>query len=298
MNDDTSSHEPEIRHGYAQVGDVRLHYAECGGGGRLVVLLHGFPECWYSWRHQLKALGARFRVVAPDMRGYNLSDKPGRVEDYRMNRLVDDVTGLIRHFGAREAAVVGHDWGGAVAWAVAQYYPDYVRKLASLQVPPPAVWRKNLTLKQLLRSWYMFFFQLPTLPEWLMRRDDFARLGRMLRATSRPGTFSDKEIEVLKAALREPGAVTGGINYYRANLRAFLGRRRGDREIRKHERVRVPTLFIYGERDFAILPETVAGVADYVDAPYTELRLGRSNHWVQQEAPAEVNAALLKFLEE
>ena len=296
MVDEQTSPAPEISHGYAQVGDVRLHYAECGAGERLVVLLHGFPECWYSWRHQLQSLGAHYRVVAPDLRGYNLSDKPGRDEDYRMQRLVDDVTGLIRHFGAREAAVVGHDWGGAVAWAVAQYYPDYVWKLASLQTPPPAVWGKNLTLKQLLRSWYMFFFQLPAVPEWLMRRDDFARLGKMLRATSRPGTFTDEDIEVLKSALREPGAVTGGINYYRANLRAFLSRGFGDRQIRRHERVRVPTLFIYGERDFAILPETVAGVGDYVDAPYTELRLGRSNHWVQQESPAEVNAALLGFL--
>ena len=298
MSEAASNFEPEIRHGYAQVGDVRLHYAECGEGERLVVLLHGFPECWYSWRHQLKALGQRFRVVAPDMRGYNLSDKPARVEDYRMKHLVDDVTGLIRHFGAREAAVVGHDWGGAVAWAVAQYYPDYVWKLASLQTPPSAVWGRNLTLKQLLRSWYMFFFQIPSLPEWWMRRDDFARLGKMLRATSRPGTFTDRDIEVLKAALREPGAVTGGMNYYRANLRAFFGHGFGERKIRKHERVRVPTLYIYGERDFAITPETVAGVADYVDAPYTELRLGRSNHWVQQESPAEVNAALLNFLED
>ncbi|HWS86148.1 MAG TPA: alpha/beta hydrolase [Pyrinomonadaceae bacterium] len=298
MSEDPSNLEPEIRHGYAQVGDVRLHYAECGEGERLVVLLHGFPECWYSWRHQLKALGRRFRVVAPDMRGYNLSDKPGRVEDYRMQRLVDDVTGLVRHFGAREAAVVGHDWGGAVAWAVAQHYPDYVWKLASLQTPPPAVWGRNLTLKQLLRSWYMFFFQLPTIPEWWISRDDFAGLGQTLRATSRPGTFGDQDIEVLKAALREPGALTGGINYYRANLRAFLSRGFGGRQIRPHERIRVPTLFIYGERDFAILPETVAGVGDYVDAPYTELRLGRSNHWVQQESPAEVSAALLKFLED
>jgi pimeloyl-ACP methyl ester carboxylesterase len=296
MVDEQTSPAPEISHGYAQVGDVRLHYAECGAGERLVVLLHGFPECWYSWRHQLKALGTRYRVVAPDLRGYNLSDKPGRVEEYRMKRLVDDVTGLIRHFGASEAAVVGHDWGGALAWAVAQYYPDYVWKLASLQTPPPAVWGKNLTLKQLLRSWYMFFFQLPSIPEWWIRREDFAGLGRMLRATSRPGTFTDEDIEVLKSALREPGAVTGGINYYRANLRAFLSRGFGDRQIRRHERVRVPTLFIYGERDFAILPETVAGVGDYVDAPYTELRLGRSNHWVQQESPAEVNAALLGFL--
>jgi epoxide hydrolase 4 len=296
MHDDNSNPQTDIRHGYAQVGDVRLHYAECGEGERLVVLLHGFPECWYSWRHQLKALGGRYRVVAPDMRGYNLSDKPSRVEDYRMPRLVDDVTGLIRHFGAREAAVVGHDWGGAVAWAVAQYYPDYVWKVASLQTPPPAVWARNFSFRQLLRSWYMLFFQLPAIPEWWIARDDFAGLARTLRSTSRPGTFSDADIEVLKEAARRPGALTAAVNYYRANLRAFLGRGFREREVRPHERIRVPTLFVYGERDFAILPETVAGVADYVDAPYTELRLGRSNHWVQQESPAEVNAALLNFL--
>lgn len=296
MTDEHEAGDPQIRHGYAQVGDVRLHYAECGEGERLVLLLHGFPECWYSWRHQLKALGARYRVVAPDMRGYNLSDKPDRVEDYRVPRLVDDVTGLIRHFGAREAAVVGHDWGAAVAWAVAQHYPDYVWKLAALQVPPPAVWAKNLSLRQLLRSWYMFFFQLPRVPEWWIRRDDFEGLGKMLRATSRPGTFADADVEFYKSALKEPGALTAAINYYRANLRAFLTRRPKG-EMRTYERVRVPTLFVYGERDFAIIPETAAGVADYVNAPYTELRLARANHWVQQEYPAEVNAALLSFLD-
>ena len=298
MSDALSNLESSVRHGYAQVGDVRLHYAECGSGGRLVILLHGFPECWYSWRHQLAALSARFRVVAPDLRGYNLSDKPADVADYRVSRLVDDVTGLIRHLGAREAAVVGHDWGAGVAWAVAQHYPDYVWKLAALQVPPPAVWAKNLSLRQLLRSWYMFFFQLPSIPEWWVARDDFAGLGRVLRSTSRPGTFTDEDIAVLKSAMREPGALTASINYYRANIRAFLkgGFRR--EEFTKQERVRVPTLFIYGERDFAIVPETVRGVADYVDAPYTEVRLARANHWVQQEYPSEVNAALMSFLEE
>jgi epoxide hydrolase 4 len=298
MTDEQDADDLPIRHGYAQVGDVRLHYAECGEGSRLVILLHGFPECWYSWRHQLKALGRHYRVVAPDMRGYNLSDKPDRVEDYKVKRLVDDVTGLVRHLGHREAAVVGHDWGAAVAWAVAQHYPDYVWKLAALQVPPPAVWAKNLSLRQLLRSWYMFFFQLPRIPEWWMRRDDFAGLGKMFRATSRPGTFTDEDVEFYKSALKEPGALTAAVNYYRANLRAFLARRPGGGGIRTHERIRVPTLFIFGERDMAILPETAAGVADYVNAPYTELRLARANHWVQQEYASEVNAALLSFLEE
>jgi epoxide hydrolase 4 len=298
MTDALASLDSSVRHGYAQVGDVRLHYAEAGEGQRLVVLLHGFPECWYSWRHQLKTLGGHFRVVAPDMRGHNLSDKPARVEDYRIGRLVDDVTGLIRHLGAREAAVVGHDWGAVVAWAAAQHYPDYVSKLAALQVPPAAVWRKNLSLRQLLRSWYMFFFQLPVIPEWWIRRGDFAGLEEMFRKTARPGTFSDEDVRVLKSALKEPGALTAAVNYYRANFGSFIGRsfRRG--EFTKQERVRVPTLFIFGERDFAIAPETAEGVGAYVNAPYTEVRLARANHWVQQEYPAEVNTALLSFLEE
>ncbi|HEV2860783.1 MAG TPA: alpha/beta hydrolase [Pyrinomonadaceae bacterium] len=298
MSENLPSNDAVIRHGYAQVGDVRLHYAHAGQGERLVILLHGFPECWYSWRHQLASLGKHFHVVAPDMRGYNMSDKPPRVEDYQVNRLVDDVTGLIRHFGAREAAVVGHDWGAAVAWAAAQHYPDYVWKVAALQVPPPAVWGRNVTLRQLLRSWYMFFFQIPALPEWLIRRGDFRELGRSMRATSRPGTFTDADIEFYKSALRVPGALTGGINYYRANLRTLLRSRFERREHKPQERIRVPTLFIFGEQDAFIVPETVQGIVDYVDAPYREVRLGRSNHWVQQEFPNEVNAALLSFLKD
>jgi len=143
----------------------------------------------------------------------------------------------------------------------------------------------------------MFFFQLPRVPEWWMRRDDFDGLEKMFRATSRPGTFTDADIEFYKSALKEPGALTSAINYYRANLGRFLKRRPGG-EISKHERIRVPVLFIFGERDMAILPETAAGVADYINAPYTELRLVRANHWVQQEYPSEVNTALLNFLDE
>lgn len=290
--------ESSVRHGYAQVGDVRLHYAESGEGERLVLLLHGFPECWYSWRHQLQALGGRFRVVAPDLRGYNLSDKPPRVEDYRLERLVDDVTGLIRHFGARDAAIVGHDWGAVIAWATARRYPDCVWKLAALQVPPSEVWAKNSSLRQTLRSWYMFFFQLPYVPEWWLSRDDFSGLDSMFRSTSRPGTFDDADLAVFKAALRERGALQASINYYRANLWPLLRAASHASEATAGFRIRVPTLFIYGERDRFIIPETVEGIGAYVAAPYGELRLASGNHWVQQEYPAEVSAALLKFLEE
>jgi pimeloyl-ACP methyl ester carboxylesterase len=297
MSSELANLDSSIRHGYAQIGGVRLHYAERGSGGRLVVMLHGFPECWYSWRHQLMALGDRFTVVAPDMRGYNLSDKPSRVEDYRIDLLVDDVLGLIHHFGEQTAAVVGHDWGAGVAWAVAQRHPEYVWKLVAMQVPPIKVWRDNLTLRQALKSWYMLFFQLPRVPEWLMSANDFAFVEQTFKKTvARQGSFTDADIEVYKEALRERGALTAAINYYRANiLRMFLKRRRREEEL-SDGRVRVPVLFIYGEQDHAVIPETVRNVKAYVDAPYREVRIPTSAHWVQNEAVEEVNAALNSFL--
>lgn len=299
-----------IKHGYANVNGIRLHYAESGSGDNLVILLHGFPEFWYSWRHQLTALGKSYHVVAPDMRGYNLSDKPARVEDYRIEVLVEDVVGLIDHFGANQAAIVAHDWGAGVAWAAAQKYPQRISKLAVLQVPPAAVWRANISLRQLLRSWYMFFFQLPRIPEWAIGRKDFAALNRILRETvARKGTFSDADIEIYKEALRRPGALTAAVNYYRANVRRVMSQRKvigkperngesttDQTRLGGNGRIRVPTLFIFGEQDFAILAETVSGIAKYIDAPYREVRIADVGHWVQNEAVAEVNEALIDFL--
>jgi pimeloyl-ACP methyl ester carboxylesterase len=289
-----------ISHGFADVNGIRLHYAECGtSNDDLVILLHGFPEFWYSWRHQLPVLGERYHVVAPDMRGYNLSDKPPRVEDYRIEFLVADVLGLIKHFGKSQAAIVAHDWGAGVAWAVAQRHPEAVSKLAALQVPMPVAWRDNITLRQFLSSWYMFFFQLPRVPEWWASRNDFARVERMYRETIvRPGAFTDEDIAAYKDALRQPGALTSSINYYRANV--FRSLLRGGTETPKDAdgRIRVPTLFIYGEQDVAVLPSTVRDLGRFIDAPYRELRIPDSGHWVQNEAVDEVNAALLEFLDE
>ncbi len=285
-----------MRHGYAQLGRIRLHYAECGSGDDLVILLHGFPECWYSWRHQLPVLGERYHVFAPDMRGYNLSDKPPGVKQYRIELLVEDVVDLIHYFGKEKAAIVAHDWGAAVAWALAQRRPDVVSKLVTMQVPPPAAWRANFTLRQLRHSWYMFFFQLPRLPEWWARANDFARVEKMYKETSiRRGAFTNEDIAVYKEALRQPGALTSSINYYRANV--FRSLQRGRVETFKTKGgIRVPTLFIYGEHDVAILPETVRGLERFIDAPYREIRISDSGHWVQNEAIGEVNAALLEFL--
>ena len=228
------------------------------------------------------------------MRGYNLSDKPPSVEDYNIDKLVDDVTGLIRHFGREKAAVIGHDWGASVAWAVAAKHPEYLWKLGALQVPPIPVWKKNQTFKQFLASWYMFFFQIPRLPEWLMSRNDYAVLARGLKgSTAQRGVFTDQDIAEYKKAWSEPRALTSAINYYRANiLKRLFGKNT------PQAKIKVPTLFIYGEKDTAVLPETVKGIGNMIDAPFEEFFIPDAGHWVQQEAAETVTQILREFLAE
>jgi pimeloyl-ACP methyl ester carboxylesterase len=284
----------EIIFDYAQIGAVKLHYAKAGEGEKLVILLHGFPEFWYSWRHQIAALSDDYTVVAPDMRGYNLSDKPPHISDYSIDKLVDDVTGLIRYFGRENAAIVGHDWGAVIAWAVASKHPEYVSKLVAMQVPPTSVWRKNQTFKQFLASWYMFFFQIPVLPEYLLKLDDYAALENALRkTTAQRDVFTSEDIAEYKKSWREPFALTAMINYYRANiLKRFVGKSKPEAKIK------VPTVFIYAEKDQAVLPETVKGVGEAIDAPFEEFRIPDSAHWVQNEAPNRVTEILRDFLAE
>jgi epoxide hydrolase 4 len=299
MSEESTNLKQAIKHDYAQIGGVRLHYARAGFGEKLVVLLHGFPECWYSWRHQLLALAQQqdYTVVAPDMRGYNLSDKPPRIEDYKIEKLVDDVTGLIRHLGRERAAIVGHDWGASVTWATAQRHPEYLWKLAALQVPPWPVWKKNLTLRQFLASWYIFFFQIPYLPEWLIKRNNYAMLEDVLKNTTAvKGIINDPDIAVYKKAMSEPGALTAAINYYRANIWSRFFSKKDDEMVKR--RIKIHTLFIYGEKDHAVLPPTVKGVKEFIDAPYKEIHIPHSAHWVQQEAKEEVTKALIDFLAE
>lgn len=284
--------------GFANVNNIRLHYAEAGTGD-LVLLLHGFPEFSYSWRHQLNALAPHFHAVAPDMRGANLSDKPPRPEDYRIEHLVEDVVGLIEFFGADKAAIVGHDWGASVAWTLAQKYPQRVSKLVALQVPPAPVWRANMTAKQFFRSWYMLFFQLPGIPESLLSRNNYEAIRKVFKeSVARKNSFSDEDVEKYVEAISQPGALTAALNYYRGNIRRLVARmnKRGAKDGLGHGRIRVPTLFIFGEKDTAVEPATVANVRGFIDAPYFELRIPDSGHWVQNEAPTEVNEALLNFL--
>ena len=284
----------EITFDYAQVGGTRLHYAKAGDGERLVILLHGFPEFWYSWRHQLAVLGDEYTVVAPDLRGYNLSDKPPQVADYEVDKSVEDVIGLIHHFGREKAAVVGHDWGASVAWALAAKHPEYLWKVGAMQVPPPAILRKNFSFRQFMASWYMFFFQIPFLPENLLKRNDFALLENALKnSTAEKDVFTDEDIAKYKKAWNEPFALTGMLNFYRANvLKRFFSKQEDA------PKIKVPALFIYGEQDKAILPETVRGIGALIDAPYEEFRIPTSGHWVQQEAADAVTEILREFLAE
>jgi pimeloyl-ACP methyl ester carboxylesterase len=281
-----------VSHRRADVNGVRLHIVEAGSGPP-VLLLHGFPEFWYSWRHQLPALAvAGYRAVAPDLRGYNESDKPPGVASYRSARLVEDVAALIEELGAGPAAVVGHDWGGVVAWLLAMRRPELVRGLVVLNAPHPATFPAELRrARQLFRSWYMFFFQLPWLPEAALRFRDFALLGRTLRrGPARRGAFTEEDIEEYKAAMAKPGALSAATNYYRA---AFRFRREEADRLRP---VLGPVLVVWGDRDASLNPH----VLDGIDAWAPEARVvhvPRASHWVQNDEPELVNRTLIDFLD-
>ncbi len=289
----TQVESSELTHGQAAVGGgITLHYVEVGEGP-LVVLLHGFPEFWYSWRRQLPALAAAgYRVVAPDMRGYNLSDRPADWRAYDTSLLAGDIAGLVRALGEERAHVVGHDWGAAVAYAVAMLHPEVVQRLAILNVPHPERMLSGLrTLRQLRKSWYMFFFQLPFLPERLIARDGFSFAKRSLRAGS-PGSFSDADLERYVEAWSQPGALRGMINYYRAALR-----RSPRSALAGLVPIQAPTMVIWGMRDPHLGSELAEPLAQWVPNLRME-RIPQATHWVQHEAPEEVNALLAGFLAE
>jgi pimeloyl-ACP methyl ester carboxylesterase len=279
------------REGFAELSDVRLHYVEAGDGP-LVVLLHGFPEFWYSWRAQIPALAAAgFRVVAPDMRGYNTSSRPAAVAAYAGHKLAADVRDLIRERGERSALLVGHDWGAAVAWTAAMNHPEAISRLAILNLPHLRRLLHALTdPRQLMRSWYMFFFQLPWLPERAVRAGNWAALRRGLERDNHPGAFTPEDLERYVEAWSQPGAARSMINYYRA---AF---RQTPREAMARMRpIPAPTLIIFGERDHYLRHELAEPYP--ADVPNLErvVRLPHASHFVQNDAPDEVNRLLIDF---
>jgi pimeloyl-ACP methyl ester carboxylesterase len=281
---------------FAVVNGVRLHFASAGPpDGRLVVLLHGFPEFWWSWRHQLEALaGAGYRVLAPDMRGFAQSDKPAGVRSYGVALLAKDVAELVRHEGRASAIVVGHDWGAVVAWQVAMRHPEVVERLGVLNVPHPRRMLEGLlTREQLRKSWYIFFFQVPRLPERLLSRHDFARLREVFRQDG----FDEDEIDPYVDAFRYPGALTAAINYYRAAARDTLVDlvTRG-RAVAQDRPVTCPVLVLWGRRDRVLGAELAAPPPELVPNATVEVIEG-ATHWLQHDAPDLVSARLLAFFE-
>ena len=293
MNDSATS----WTHGWAHLDSVVLHYVEAGEPENpLVVLLHGFPEFWYAWRHQIEALAAEFHVVAPDLRGYNRSEKPSGVGSYRPHRLVDDVVELVDHFGVERANVVGHDWGGVVTWEFGHRHPERIDRLAVLNAPhPEALDRELRSPAQLARSWYALFFQLPRIPEAILERAD-GWLGALLRTDPTNAAFDESDIDRYERAIARPGALTAALNYYRAFGRSQLRRWLGLAESNgRNPTVEAEALVIWGEQDRALGTELLDGLDRWVPDIRIE-RLPEASHWVQNDAPKHVTDLLEEFL--
>lgn len=281
-----------LEHHQIQTNGITLHVVAAGPeDGRLVLLLHGFPEFWYGWRHQIPALvAAGYRVIVPDQRGYNLSDKPKGVASYAWDNMAVDAVGLITAFGRQKAIVVGHDWGANVAWWVGMAYPQHVEKLVVMNVPHPLVFMQTLrsNWRQMLKSWYIFFFQLPFMPEFSLSRRDYAPMVTQVQGSANPGTFTDADMAHYREAWRQPGALTAMINWYRAALRK-LPRLNGD------PRLSVPTLLIWGKQDRFLSDAMAQPSIDMCDGGRLVM-LDEATHWVQHDLPARVNSLLLDFL--
>jgi epoxide hydrolase 4 len=274
---------------------IKLHVVMAGPeDGQPVILLHGFPEFWYGWRKQIPALAkAGYRVIVPDQRGYNLSDKPRGVKSYHIDMLVGDILGLIEALGYQKVNLVGHDWGAAVAWEIAMRHLERLHRLGILNVPHPAVMRNFLRRgdpEQLRRSWYIFAFQIPWLPEYFLCKDDWRNTVRVLRGSGKIHTFTDEDIAKYKQAWSQPGALTAMINWYRAAVRHWP-------KLPKDMCVKVPTLMIWGMQDVALSHRMARLSMDYCSNGKLVF-FEDATHWVQHDEAENVNQLLVKFLEE
>jgi pimeloyl-ACP methyl ester carboxylesterase len=283
----------QLHYELVQTRNLKFEVAMHGQGDRLALLLHGFPECAHSYRHQIPVLERLgYRVWAPNLRGYGNSDKPLGRRAYTIDRLEQDVTDLIDASGARSVLLVGHDWGGAIAWSYAMHGPRPLEKLVVMNCPHPVVFQRGLLRpSQLSRSSYMFFFQLPWLPEHALRRDDYRAIEQALRGMAvHPEQFSDADMALYRANAAQPGALTAMLNYYRAMPLSIVGLRK-----RGLKKIAVPTLLIWGEQDHALGKELTLGTERYVDELTTRF-VPDASHWVQQDTPETVNALLEQWL--
>jgi epoxide hydrolase 4 len=276
---------------FVNVNGIRLHVVQEGPeDGPLVILLHGFPEFWYGWKKHIEPLAAAgFRVLIPDQRGYNLSDKPKGIAPYQIDSLAQDVLSLTHLFGNEKVCLAGHDWGAAVAWWFALRYPQHLEKLAILNVPHPAVMRNSLqrNLSQLIKSTYIFLFQIPGLPEAMLRAHDWRIVVEMLHRSSLPGTFSSQDIELYRRAWWQKDAFTSMLNWYRAAVRMQPA-------IPENLRVHSPTLMLWGAQDLALGREMTQPSIDLCDQGQLIL-FENATHWVHHEQARLISALLIAF---
>ena len=288
----------DIEFNFIEANGIRIHTAQSGPvDGPLIVLLHGFPEYWRAWTKQIEPLAeAGFRVVVPDQRGYNLSDKPKGVKAYRIGTLAADVVGLIDALGREKAVLAGHDWGAVVAWQTAIQYPQRLEKLAILNVPHPAVMMRTLqkSLRQILKSWYIFYFQIPFLPEWIMSRGNYAPMRRMMKASSGSDTFSEADLDHYAQAWSQPGALTAMLNWYRAMFRQAMRSLSRDEKQGSARRVQIPTLMLWGVKDIALSRQMAQPSIELCDQGRL-IFFENATHWVQHDEPDGVTQILVSF---
>ncbi|KAK6484325.1 epoxide hydrolase 4 [Huso huso] len=286
-------------HCYVRIKEsgLRFHYVAAGERGKpLMLFLHGFPEFWFSWRHQLREFKSEFRVVAVDMRGYGESDVPAGREHYRLDYLVTDVKDIVEYLGYNRCFLVGHDWGGMIAWLFAIHYPEMVNKLIVLNCPHPTVFT-DYTLhhpSQLMKSSYFFFFQLPRFPEFMFTINDFKAIKYLFTSQTtgigRKGCrLTSEDMEAYMYVFSQPGALTGPLNYYR-NAFSFLPL--------KQQEVKSPVLLLWGERD-AFLEQEMAEISRlYIKNHFRLNIISGASHWLQQDQPDIVNTLIWTFLKE
>lgn len=278
-----------LQHQFIETNGIRLHYVT-QGSGPLMLFLHGFPEFWYTWRHQIPVFAEHFTVVAVDLRGYNDSDKPEETSAYALSELVKDVAGLITALGYERCMLVGHDWGGAIAWNFAYAHPDMVEKLVVLNCPHPQRFLEGMANPaQWLRSAYMAFFQIPWLPEFMLQANDYQFIDQAFdRMAINRSAITATDVQAFKTAIARPGALQAGLNYYRNlfNLSLFQ---------QEWPVLEVPTLMIWGEDDPAFEPALAEGTEDYVRDFHLRY-ISNCGHWVPQEYPNLVNQYIGEFL--
>ena len=285
-----------IDHVFVDTNGITLHVAIAGPEeGQLVILLHGFPDFWYGWINQIEALvTAGYRVLIPDQRGYNSSDKPENISDYNLDELAQDVIGLIQDTGETSANIIGHDFGAAVGWHLATHHPEYVKKLAILNVPHVQV-MKNFLLRnfgQLLKSWYIFFFQIPRLPEYFLSQNNWQWFANGLITSSNRGSFSKDTVDKYIQAWSQPNAMSSMINWYRAIFRSNL------KDIFKKDTlptIDTPTLILWGVKD-SVLSKEMAEQSIVLCKRGELIFFEQATHWVQRDLPEEINRQLLLFI--